>query len=93
MGVTPSNTRTVALTTGTFFLLPFLPRALGRTQVPTRSSILQARTSTDGNAGARMSSEVSDELQSLRDSYPCPGIAIRATRLLWTEISNMETEQ
>jgi hypothetical protein len=27
-----------------------------------------------------MSSGVSDELQSLRDSYPCPGIAIRATR-------------
>jgi hypothetical protein len=24
--------------------------------------------------------EVSDELQSLRDSHPCPGVAIRATQ-------------
>jgi hypothetical protein len=43
----------------------------------------QPKNSTDGRAGARMSRTVSRKLQSPRDFYPCPGIAIRATRLFW----------
>ena len=53
-----------------------------RTDCLIRWGRIQAKHSTDGKAGARMSYTAVDELQSVRDSYPCPGSAIRATRTI-----------